>query len=296
MRRSRGGRALAIAVGGIAVLGLGTVVGLVVGKRLKSGSWSVPTGNDLVRIDRMEEAGPPRVIYLHRGPITLTGGEDDAAHRVSSVVASGGRHSHDHGDGDDHDHDGEDAAGRPASAPGHGRVVKLRGFRGTTKSWTMITRCVAKLFAPFDVHVTDIEPAAGTPYVMAVVGGRPKDVGHPYRVGGLAPFNGDVVPGAVVFAFADELRNSTRATCEVIGMEVAHAFGLDHAYACPDVMTYLQGCGRKEFRDIDARCGEAQPRVCHGGAATQNSYRHLLGVLGPRPPPVPAAARSPASD
>jgi hypothetical protein len=289
MRRSRGGRALAIAAGGIAVLALGTVVGLLVGKRLKTGAWSVPTGNDLVRIDRMEPAGPPRVIYLHRGPITLTGGEDDAAHRVSSVVASGGRHSHDHGDGD---HPIDDAA----TAPGHHRVVKLRGYRGRTREWKMITRCVARLFSPFDVQVTDVEPPAGTRYVMAVVGGRPRDVGHPYRVGGLAPFNGDVVPGAVVFAFADELRNNTRATCEVIAMEVAHTFGLDHAHACPDVMTYLQGCGRKAFRDIDAECGEQKPRPCHGGALTQNSYRHLLEVLGPRRAPVPAAARSPASD
>ncbi|HEU5056125.1 MAG TPA: hypothetical protein VFU21_06355 [Kofleriaceae bacterium] len=278
---------LAIAVGGILVLGLGTVVGLVVGKRLKTGSWSVPTGNDLIRIERTEEAGPPRVIYLHRGPITLTGGEDDAARRISSVVASRGTHSHDHGD---------DAHASQVSAPGHDRVVKLRGFRGTTKNWTMITRCVARLFAPFDVRVTDVEPPPGTPFIMAVVGGRPKDLGHPHRVGGLAPFNGDVVPGAVVFAFADELRNSTRATCEVIGMEVAHAFGLDHAYACPDVMTYLQGCGKKSFRDLDVRCGESKPRDCHGGAATQNSYRHLLEVLGPRQPPVPAAARTPASD
>jgi hypothetical protein len=269
-----------IAVGGIAVLGVGTLVGLVLGKRLKTGSWSVPTGNDLVRVERAEEeAGPPRVIYLHRGPITLTGGEDDAALRRSSVVAKAGGHSH-------------GSAARKVTAPERDRVVNLRGFRGTTKSWTMITRCVSRLFAPFDVRVTDVEPPPGTPYVMAVVGGRPKDLGHPHRVSGLAPFNGGVVPGAVVFAFADELRNSTRATCEVIAMEVAHAFGLDHAHACPDVMTYLQGCGKKSFRDVDAPCGESRPRPCHGGAATQNSYRRLVEVLGARPTPVPAAARS----
>ena len=81
---------VAIAVGAVGVLGLGTAVGLVVGKRLKTGSWSVPTGDDLVRIDRSDDGGPPRVIYLHRGPITLTGGDDDAPRRVSSVVATMG--------------------------------------------------------------------------------------------------------------------------------------------------------------------------------------------------------------
>jgi hypothetical protein len=278
---------LAVGVGAALVLGLGTVVGLVVGKRLKTGTWSVPTGNDLIRIDRAEDIEPPRIIYLHRGPITLQGGEDDAAHRLSSVVASGGAHSH------GHDHHGAEAT--QVSEVGHDRVVKLKGYRGTTKSWNLITRCVARQFAPFDIQVTDVEPAPGTSYVMAVVGGRPKDVGHPYRVGGLAPFNGDVVPGAVVFAFADELRNNTRATCEVIAMEVGHAYGLDHEYACPDVMTYLQGCGQKAFRNLDAKCGESAPRTCHGGVATQNSYRHLMEVLGPRKPPVPTAARSPAS-
>jgi hypothetical protein len=220
----------------------------------------------------------------------LTGGEDDAARRLSSVVASGGAHSHGHG-GDEH----HVAEATQVSAAGHDRVVKLRGYRGTTKSWNLITRCVARQFAPFDIRVTDIEPPPGTSYVMAVVGGRPKDVGHPHRVGGLAPFNGDVVPGAVVFAFADELRNNTRATCEVIAMEVGHAFGLDHEYACPDVMTYLQGCGQKAFRDLDAKCGESAPRTCHGGAGTQNSFRHLMEVLGPHRAPVPAAARSPSS-
>lgn len=281
MVRSRGGRAAALVVGAFAVLGLGTVVGLVVGKRLKTGTWSVPTGNDLVRISPVEEDAPPRLIYLHRGPITLIGGEDDAARRTSSVIASAGAPSHHHGDGE---------SGSAAARPGHGRVVKLRGFRGTSKNWRLITRCVGNLFAPFDIQVTDVEPPPGTPYVMAVVGGRPRDVGHPHRVGGLAPFNGEVVAGAVVFAFADELRNHTRATCEVIGMEVAHAFGLDHAYRCEDVMTYLQGCGKKSFRDLDVPCGEQRPRACHGGAGTQNSYRHLMSVLGPRQAPRPAAA------
>lgn len=278
MPRTRSGRVLTTVVGAAAVLALGAVVGVVVGKRLQTGTWSVPTGDDLVRIRPAQPDAPPRIIYLHRGAITLTGGEDDPAGRVSSVVASGGAHTHDR------------AVASPVAAREEVRVAKLRGFRGSSKSWKKITRCVADLFAPFDVQVTDIEPPSAGSYVMAVVGGRPRDVGHARRVGGLAPFNGEVIPGAVVFAFADELGNRTRATCEVIAMEVAHAFGLDHAHACKDVMTYLQGCGAKAFRDLDVPCGESKPRTCHGGAAQQNSYRHLMRVLGPRRPPQPSAA------
>jgi hypothetical protein len=99
----------------------------------------------------------------------------------------------------------------------------------------------------------------------------------------MAPFNGGVIPRAVVFAFAAEVRHEVRATCETIAMEVAHAYGLDHEYLCKDVMTYLGGCGSKSFVDKAAPCGEKKRRPCHDGAATQNSYRRLLEVLGARP-------------
>lgn len=276
----------------VAVLGVGTVAGLVIGKRMQSGEWKLPDRKDLVQVSDAVRGKPPppppvpRVIYLHKGAITLVGGDDDARARISSAVASAGQHDH-----------GDHALGaRPQLATHQGelaapaRTVKLRGFRGSAATWKKIRTCVTDLFKPFDVTVTDVEPPPGTPYVMAVVGGRPKDIGHTAKVGGLAPYSGEVVSGAVVFAFADQLGNRVRATCEVIGMEVAHAFGLDHEHECKDVMTYLGGCGSKSFRDIDARCGEAKPRVCADGAETQNSYRRLMAVLGPRKPTQPAAA------
>jgi hypothetical protein len=292
MRRARRGRPLIALAVALTVVAIGTVAGLVIGKRLETGEWKLPTGDDVVRIRRMvsrqaEPPPPPRIIYLHRGPIRLVGGTDDAAGRRSSVVASAGAHTHAHAHGAESGTGSATAAPPPAPAAPH--EVALRGFRGSKKSWQRIVTCVDKLFAPFDVVVTDSEPPPGERYLMAVVGGRPRDIGHQGRVGGLAPFSGEVVSNAIVFAFSDALGNRVRATCEVIGMEVAHAFGLDHAYHCKDVMTYLSGCGAKAFRDADVRCGESKPRECHGGAATQNSYRHLMSVLGP------AGAATPAS-
>ena len=291
MTRGRG-RGLVLV---LAVLGLAAgaaAAGLLIGKRLQTGQWVMPTGDDLVRI-RDKVAGvpegpppPPRIIYLHRGPITLTGGIDDAAARISSVVASAGAPAHDHGKKASAPTASPASFSPPPAAPP--REVTLRGFRGSARSWKRIVTCVEKLFAPFDVTVTDQQPASGEPYVMAVVGGRPRDIGHKGRVGGLAPFSGGVVHGAVVFAFADELRNSVQSVCHVIGMEVAHAYGLDHSYLCKDVMTYRTGCGAKSFVDADVPCGESKARPCHGGAKTQNSYRHLLAVLGP----AASAARS----
>jgi len=131
-------------------------------------------------------------------------------------------------------------------------------------------------------------------YALVVVGGVPADVGVANkRVGGLAPFSGGVIPTPIVFAFSGALQNDVQAVCETVGMEVAHAYGLDHAFECKDVMTYLTGCGPKKFVDKDVPCGETEARVCEGGKQVQNSVRHLLGVLGPRPAPPPPAPKPP---
>ena len=146
------------------------------------------------------------------------------------------------------------------------------------------------LFSPFDVVVTDQQPTHRD-YVLVVVGGRPSDIAMKSKhVGGLAPFNGQVIPRPVVFAFSAQLNHNVRAICETIGMEVAHAYGLDHGYLCKDVMTYLTGCGAKTFVDKDVPCGEKTKRTCEGGAPTQNSYQWLMRVLGARPS---APARTP---
>jgi hypothetical protein len=282
--------------GVLGVLAIGTVAGLLIGKRVQTGQWKLPTRRDLAQIGDAVRGRPPtpapppvpRVIYLHKGAIALTGGDDDARARLSSVVQTAGVHTHDHA-GEEHDLGAKpQLASHEEDAPA--RTVQLKGFRGSAATWKKIRTCVGGLFTPFDVTVTDVEPPPGTPYVMVVVGGRPKDIGHTGKVGGLAPYSGEVIPGAVVFAFADQLGNRVRTTCEVIGMEVAHAFGLDHEHECKDVMTYRSGCGNKSFRDVDARCGEAKARDCADGAPTQNSYRRMMAVLGPRKPPVPAAA------
>ena len=149
--------------------------------------------------------------------------------------------------------------------------------------------CVASLFAPFNVTVTDRRPPDREEHVLVVVGGRPRDLGvTDGHVTGLAPFNGVVIARPVVFAFSAQLGNSVRQVCETIGMEVAHAYGLDHAYLCSDVMTYLRPCGAKRFVDKEVRCGEGKPRDCEGGKPTQSSYRRLLQVLGARPSPKAA--------
>ncbi len=237
------------------VLGVGVTGALILYKRLDSGSWKMPTGSDLVRIKQRltrHQAGPTRVIYLDRDGETLRGGPDDAPGGISSVVAS---------------------SGLPQ--------VKIPRFKGSTATWNWIVTCVKKKFEPFDVAVTDQRPTSGD-YILVAVGGSSGAIhaGHEHA-GGLAPFSGDPVPDAVVFAFPDELGGRKREICEVIGMEVGHAYGLDHGYYCLDLMTYLPYCGVKRFQDKAIPCGEKAKRPCAGGAATQNSFQHLMKVLGP---------------
>ncbi len=265
--------ALGLAIAGVAAA-------LLLSKRLETGMWGLPEPADFERVLRITPGAPARVIYLARQPIELRAGRDDSSKRISSLVPSirakpAGSAS-------------ATAAPESSDAP-----AKLPGWTGTDKGWKNLMGCVRTLFAPFDVVITDALPTVDN-FVLVAVGGTPAVLGvKDRRVAGLAPFSGGVIAKPVVFAFSAALGNDPRKVCETIGMEVAHAYGLDHGYSCKDVMSYLPRCGSRTFTDKDVRCGEAKRRNCDGGEPTQNSYRQLLKVLGARagpkarPPPPP---------
>ncbi len=247
-----------IAAGGLTVaaaLAIGIFSGVILAKRAETGRWELPDMDTVVETIKPDRPPPvSKIIYLVKEPATFTPGTDDAVNGVSAVVKA----HHPQG------------------------PVNLPGWRGSKKNWTKLVACVQKLFAPFDVVVTDEEPAS-VEHIRVAVGGKAKDIGlDDKHVSGLAPFNGEVIPRAVVFAFAAQVNHDVRTICETIGMEVAHAYGLDHEYLCKDLMTYLPDCGARSFVDKDAPCGEKKKRPCHGGAPTQNSYQLLLRALGPR--------------
>jgi hypothetical protein len=254
---------------GIALI-IGAIIAVAVSIRVETGTWRLPEKDDFVRIARRFDHKPSKTIFLQRNAVDLTPGEDDAAKGISSVLAN--------------------ASNKPA---------RSKPWSGGDAKWSQLVACVQKQFSPFDVVVTDARPT-GDNFLMVVVGGTPADIGigGSHHVSGLAPFNGGVIPRAIVYAFAATSNNDVRSVCETIAMEVAHAYGLDHEYLCKDVMTYLTGCGTKSFVDADAACGESAKRACEGGAATQNSYQRLVSVLGAAapaapPPPVPAAPVAP---
>ena len=202
-----------------------------------------------------QPAGSTRIVYLNRDARTYVSGVDDAQAGASSVVAAQGLAS-----------------------------STLRGFQQGDDDWRALRSCIRDQFALYDVVITDIRPV-GQGYIEAHFGGRGPELGITDGAGGIAPIDNtscDVIDGAPVFVFSDLFGSNIRALCEVGAHEIAHTFSLDHAYRCKDPMTYVEGCGEKEFQVEAAPCGEGGPRACICGRPSQSSVVVMRDKLGDR--------------
>jgi hypothetical protein len=194
-------------------------------------------------------------IYLNRcsGGCTITPGNEDSRTNKSSIING---------------------------------TVNVREFNAGNSAWNAVVACVKDMYAPFGVDITDQDPG-NVSHFEAIVAGYPQDIGAGSGVGGVSPFSCGIINNAITYSFANIYGGSVQDICEVVAQETAHAFGLDHEYYCPDPMTYLYGCGAKEFRDYNANCGEGSARQCSCGGSTQNSYQKILSIFGPGTPTPP---------
>lgn len=213
----------------------------------RRGYIPVPEGYIRPRPLAVRGSSPQRILYLNRYAGTYRFGYDDSSANTSTIVQ-----------------------GNTTLAP----------FPYGDDSWNAIVDCVRGLFARYAIEITEIDPAP-TPHIEAVVSTTSEQIdGQLYS--GVAPMDPycAVMEEAIVFNFATICGDDVAWICETIGQETGHALGMDHEFYCPDVMTYEVGCGDKSFADYDTPCGEYSARTCYCGAATQNSHRHLLSVLG----------------
>jgi hypothetical protein len=149
-------------------------------------------------------------------------------------------------------------------------------------SFDALVACMREVWQPYNVEIvtTDPTPAAHQELMLSTT---PSVAGFSPGVAGVSPFTCGTIPNAITFLFAAAHPDDTDELCHTAAMELAHSFGLDHEVQCSDPMTYLSGCGRKRFTDIDAPCGEFGPRSCTCGGAAQNSHRFLQGAVGVNP-------------
>lgn len=193
-------------------------------------------------------------IYLHRDGGTIRAGVDNPAMRRSGVLERSGMSS-----------------------------VTIPRYRGGDARWKKMVKCVEAQYADFDITIVDEEPRGGD-YVLAMVGGSPKQFGLESTVGGVAPHNNDVIADAVVFIFETPHR-SVQTLCETTAHEIGHTLGLDHSRACNDIMSY-ESCGPKTFQERTHACGEWSDRQCSNGVFGQNSWAQLKEAVGLRQTPV----------
>ena len=195
-----------------------------------------------------------KVVYLNRGGITLSPGDNDSRTNKSTL------------------------AKQPTQIP---------AWNTSDATWQATVSCMKELFAPFDITIVTVDPGPTVQHIEAVFGGGPSLLAMENNVMGVAPFKSDcsILENAIVFTFTSNFPADARMACEVQAQEVAHAYGLDHERLPHDPMTYMRYDGNRSFQNQLAECGEDKARMCGVANAAscrgkQNSVQLLFERLG----------------
>jgi hypothetical protein len=177
------------------------------------------------------------------------------------------------------------------------------GMPGTADDddeWTKILACVREVYSYYNVQVTDQLPETGT-FHMAIVSGKPEQIGLPARTLGISPFACGGADNAISFSFVEEHASISsddfvKRVCWTITHEAGHAFTLEHTFhwvdddraGCDDVMSYDdQTCHPlRYFRGRASSCGGFMEEPCRCGPV-QNPHQKLLSLFGAGTSTVP---------
>lgn len=175
-------------------------------------------------------------------------------------------------------------------------------FAVSAEDWAAVKACVQNGFGAYDIVVTDVDPGTASHH-ETIISGLAGDIGLPESVLGISRLSPVCAPydNSISFAFAMHPAISRPSgldvgeLCTTIVHEVGHAYGMEHAYFCQDVMTYIADeCGeQKFFRDELMQCGEGfgsqdqdpsdDIRPCTCGGSLQNTHLKMSQVFPPGP-------------
>lgn len=135
---------------------------------------------------------------------------------------------------------------------------------------------LAKIYADFDVQITDVQPTSGAYYTIVVSNGA-SWCGFPAGVGGLAPWICTGMKSGLAHAFA--CGSDARFCAQIMAQESGHLIGLQHTDSSMDVMKNASGCTAcNQFEDKENNVVSPGSKC----AATQNSYQLMKARLGAR--------------
>jgi hypothetical protein len=217
----------------------------------------------------MAEGAPPEgphadraalTVYLHRGGTVLRPGPDDPVRGESELLLTLGR-----------------------------GPLLLPEFPFDDAMWEALIACTRDRFRDFPLHVTDRRPGHGR-YPMVVVAGTQELFGGDHAYGRMSMNPGTIHDRAVGFVYANDLQKQTRRyrrssrqaleyLCGATAHEIGHALGLEHVFACTEVMRGGRApasCVPRDFMDREFPCDNGP---CATGRATQNSVQYLHRAL-----------------
>lgn len=189
-----------------------------------------------------------------------------------------------------------------------GTSFTLTEFKHGDIVWNQIMQCLREVYSPYNIMVTDQQPAAGVAYNENIIAGGDEEIN--YNAGGVSPVTSDCSPFSYVisYTFANDYGPDPMTLCYVGAQETGHSFGMaDHAFqfisdgrsACSDPMSYRGDClrnGQRFFRNEAAFCGDFAKSPCN--CSGMNSHLKLLSALGPGQsiiPPPTLTMKSPAA-
>ena len=162
----------------------------------------------------------------------------------------------------------------------------LAEFPYSDATWNTMMARIKRIYAPFNITVTDVDPGS-EPHAEAVVCGSSAAWGAGDGVLGISPFSCTIVSNSVSFVFPVDHGDNAIGLAETVTHEAGHAFTLEHEMICDDIMWWSSECeGEKYFYDQSAQCGDGSAEGCYCGGL-QNSYQDLIGTFGVGSPDAP---------